>query len=201
MNVEKLIDVLKEKGYDVSFWQTPEEAAIYLTKIINNKTVGFGDSATLTDLKMYERLSESNKVFDPQNCEKGMSFQSTAIKCLTTEIYLTSVNALAETGELVNIDGTGNRVAGSLFGHQKVFFVLGINKVAPTLKDAICRARNIAAPKNARRLGLKTPCAEKGDRCYDCSSPDRICNGIVLHLKKMNDIDMEVVLINDSIGY
>jgi len=102
---------------------------------------------------------------------------------------------------LVNIDGTGNRVAGALFGHEKVYFVAGINKVVPTLEDAIWRARNIAAPKNAMRLGLRTPCAKKGDRCYDCSSPDRICNGMMIHFKKMNDIDMEIVIINKQIGF
>jgi len=130
-----------------------------------------------------------------------MSFIDTAKKCLTTKIYLTSINALSETGELVNIDGTGNRVAGALFGHEKVYFVAGINKVVPTLEDAIWRARNIAAPKNAMRLGLRTPCAKKGDRCYDCSSPDRICNGMMIHFKKMNDIDMEIVIINKQIGF
>ncbi len=75
-----------------------------------------------------------------------MSFNNIAKKCLTTEIYLTSVNALSQTGELVNIDGTGNRVAGALFGHEKVFFVIGTNKLVLTLEDAIWRARNIAAP-------------------------------------------------------
>jgi hypothetical protein len=109
-----------------------------------------------------------------------------AQKCLTTQAYLTSVNAASETGELVNIDGTGNRIAASLFGHEKVCFVFGVNKIEPTLEKAIWRARNIAAPKNAKRFGLKTPCAVKGDCCYDCSSPDRICNVLSIYQKKMN---------------
>lgn len=200
MDTEKIISVLKLKGYRVSCFESAEDASRYLNSIINNKTVGFGDSATLLDMKLFERLSSHNEVYDPQHCDTGTDFIETAKKCLTTKIYITSINALSETGEIVNIDGTGNRIAGALFGHEKVYFVAGTNKLAPTLQDAIWRARNIAAPKNAMRLGLRTPCAKKGDRCYDCSSPDRICSGMMIHFKKMNDIDMEIVLINEQLG-
>ncbi len=85
-------------------------------------------------------------------------------------MYITSVNGMAETGELINIDGNGNRVASSLYGHKKVWFIVGRNKLAPTYEEALWRTRNIAAPKNAQRLGRKTPCAVHGDRCYDCKS-------------------------------
>lgn len=88
-----------------------------------------------------------------------------------------------------------------MFGHEKVYFVVGANKIEPTLEKAIWRARNIAAPRNAKRLGLKTPCAVKADKCYDCKSPERICNGLLIHLRKMNDIEMEVVLIRESLGF
>jgi len=109
---------------------------------------------------------------------------------------------MAETGELVNIDGTGNRVAASLFGHQKVYFVIGTNKIEPTLEKAVWRARNVAAPINAKRFNADTPCAKKGDRCYDCSSPERICNALVIYLKKMNDIeDVEIILIDEELGF
>jgi hypothetical protein len=201
MDIEKVIELLKLKGYTVSYFNNAEDAAIYLNNIIHNKSVGFGDSATLLSMKLFERLSSHNEVFDPQHCAIGTNFIDTAKKCLATEIYLTSINALSETGEIVNIDGTGNRVAGALFGHEKVYFVTGTNKLAPTLEDAIWRARNIVAPQNAMRLQLRTPCAQKGDRCYDCSSPDRICNGMIIHFKKMNDIDMEIVLINEKLGF
>ena len=150
---------------------------------------------------LFKSLSSHNEVFDPHHSAIGVNFIDTAKKCLTTKIYLTSINALSETGEIVNIDGTGNRIAGALFGHEKVYFIAGTNKLVPTLEDAILRARNIAAPKNAMRLRLRTPCAKKGDRCYDCSSQDRICNGMMIHFKKMNDIDMEIVLINEELGF
>ncbi|MBH1941824.1 lactate utilization protein [Mobilitalea sibirica] len=201
MDIIKVIETLKHKGYTVSYFENKEDAAVYLNNIIDNKSVGFGDSATLLGMKLFERLSSHNEIFDPQHCPIGMNFIDTAKKSLTTKVFLTSVNALSETGEIVNIDGTGNRVAGALFGHEKVYFVTGSNKIVPTLEDAIWRARNIVAPQNAMRLQLRTPCAKKGERCYDCSSPDRICNGMMIHFKKMNDIDMEIVLINERLGF
>ncbi len=101
---------------------------------------------------------------------------------------------------MVNLDGTGNRIAGSLFGHKKVFFVVGRNKIMTTLDQAIDRVRNVAAPLNAQRIGLPNPCVVRGGRCYDYFSQRRICNALVIHLKKMNDMDMEVVLINQNLG-
>lgn len=200
MALQKTIDSLTDKGYEVSCFDTAEEAAAYLDGKIDGKTVGFGDSETLLDMGLYELLSAHNDVTHPKYCDPGMDFWSTARLCLTTDVFLTSVNALAETGEMVNIDGTGNRVAGSLFGHEKVYFVVGENKVVPTLDEAVWRARNVAAPRNAARHGFKTPCAVRQDRCYDCDSPDRICCGQMIYLRKMRFIEMEVVLIREELG-
>lgn len=117
------------------------------------------------------------------------------------QVYVSSVNGAAETGELVNIDGSGNRVASGLFGHEKVYFIVGQNKIAPDYEAALWRARNIAAPRNAQRLGLQTPCAAKGDRCYDCKSPQRICRALVVYWEKPMSMDMEVVLVRQDLGY
>ncbi len=200
MNLEKTMASLTDKGYEVSCFDTPQEAAAYLDGKVDGKTVGFGDSETLMTLNLYDMLSKHNEVHDPMHRPPGLNFWSTAKLCLTTDIFFTSVNALAETGEMVNIDGTGNRVAGSLFGHEKVYFVIGENKVVPTLEEAIWRARNIAAPRNAARHGYSTPCAVHQDRCYDCSSEQRICCGQIIHYKKMNRMEMEVVLIKETLG-
>lgn len=201
MDLTAVKTALEKKKYTVSVFATAEEAARYLDEAIDSKIVGFGDSETLISMKMFERLSKHNTVYDPKNPAPGMDFFSTAKKCLTTDIFLTSVNGMAETGEMVNIDGTGNRVAGSLFGHDKVYFVVGRNKIAPTIEEAAYRARNIAAPKNAARHGFRTPCAMKQDHCYDCMSPDRICNCQVIYWRKMRFIEMEVVLIDKDLGY
>jgi NAD-dependent dihydropyrimidine dehydrogenase PreA subunit len=201
LELQKTIGALGKKGYAVSCFETAEAAAAYLNRKVDGKTVGFGDSVTLSEMKLYESLSAHNQVIDPKHCAPGTDFWSTAKLCLTTDVFFTSVNALAETGELVNIDGTGNRVAGALFGHEKVYFVVGANKIMPTLDEAVRRARNVAAPMNAARHGFKTPCAVRQDRCYDCASPDRICCAQVIYFQKMRFTEMEVVLIREPLGY
>lgn len=200
MDEQWFIDNLKRRGYEVSLFDTGAAAAAYLDEVIDGKTVGFGDSKTMLSMGLYEKLAAHNEVFDPMHRPAGESFRETARKTLLTDVFLTSLNAMAETGELVNIDGTGNRVAGSLFGHEKVYFVVSLNKLCPTLDDAVFRARNVAAPLNAARHGFNNPCAMKGDRCYDCSAKDRICNALVVHYRKMRGIEMEVVLIREPLG-
>ena len=118
-------------------------------------------------------------------------------------MYISSANGVAETGELVNIDGTGNRVAATLYGPEKVYFIVGINKLTPTLEAAIWRARNIASPLNAKRLGRKTPCAlSEVMKCYDCQSPERICRGMTIHMGPMKGVgETIVVLIDEELGY
>ncbi len=201
MDMERVIAALKDRKYEVSHFSTGEEAARYLDGEIDGRLVGFGDSETLIAMKLYERLAPHNEVYDPKHPRDGMDFYATARICLTTDIFLTSVNGLAETGEMVNIDGTGNRVAGSLFGHEKVYFVVGANKIAPTIEEAAFRARNVAAPLNAERHGYKTPCAIQKDHCYDCKSPQRICNAQTIYWRKMNHTAMEVVLIDEHLGF
>lgn len=200
MDEQRFIDNLKRRRYQVTVFDTGAEAAAYLDGAIDGKTVGFGDSETMLSMGLYDRLAAHNQVFDPMHRSEGESFRETAKKTLLTDIFLTSLNAMAETGELVNIDGTGNRVAGSLFGHEKVYFVVSLNKLCPTLDDAIFRARNVAAPQNSARHGFSNPCAIQGDRCYDCSARDRICNALVVHYRKMRGIEMEVVLIREALG-
>ena len=196
----RFVQALTRQGYEVTIFDTGAAAAEYLDKAIDGKTVGFGDSETMLSMGLYDKLATHNEVHDPMHRPEGESFRATARKTLLTDVFLTSLNAMSETGELVNIDGTGNRVAGSLFGHEKVYFVVGLNKLCPTLDDAIYRARNVAAPQNSARHGFSNPCAVAGDRCYDCSAKDRICNALVVHYRKMRGIRMEVVLIREALG-
>lgn len=120
---------------------------------------------------------------------------------MSTDVYLTSANAVAEDGSIINLDGTGNRISSTLYGHKKVIFVVGRNKLVSTAEEAVWRTRNIASPKNAQRLSRKTPCAACAERCYDCTSTERICSGLAVHLKKMGGCEMEVVLIDQPLGY
>lgn len=200
MNMEKTIESLQRNGYAVSVFETASEAADYLDREIDGKTVGFGGSVTLQDLGIYDKLATHNKCY--WHWPKSGSAVPEVIKAAAAaDVYLTSVNGLSENGEMVNIDGTGNRVASTLYGHEKVYFVVGANKIAADLTAAIDRARNVASPLNAKRLGRNTPCAVKGDKCYDCNSPERICNGMVIHFKKMGSCAMEVVLVKENLGY
>ena len=146
MDLTKTADALKKRGYEVSCFNTGAEAAEYLNGKIDGMTVGFGDSETLLQMHLFEMLQSHNDVYHPKYPREGKGFYSTARDCLTTEIFLLSANGLAETGEIVNIDGTGNRIAGSLYGHKKVYFVISRNKICPTLEEAAFRARNVAAP-------------------------------------------------------
>ena len=192
---------LEARGFTVSSFETAAEAATHLNMQIDGATVAFGGSMTLRELGLFESLSAHNTVYSHWNAPAGMEAAELQRRAQTSEHYLLSANGLAATGELINIDGTGNRVSSMLFGHKKVWYVGGRNKLAPDYDTALWRARNIAAPKNAQRLGVKTPCAETGDRCYDCKSPQRICRGLVVLWEAVKGCESEVVLIDEDLGY
>ena len=195
MSFESVKKNLESRGFSVKTFATAGEAAAYLDSAIDGASVGFGGSMTLKDMGLYERLESHNEV-----CWHWVNGPEDRMKAMNTQVYVTSANGLAETGEIINIDGSGNRVASTLYGHKKVYFVIGRNKLAPTYEEALWRARNIAAPKNAQRLGRKTPCAVKGDRCYDCKSPDRICRGLVVLWGPMIGMETEVILVDEDLG-
>ena len=201
MELQQAANALEKNRYQVNIFVSAAQASDYLNHVIDARTVGFGDSETLSQMGLYQTLSSHNTVLDPKQSVDNDDFLHIAKDCLTTEVFITSVNGLTADGAIINMDGTGNRVAGSLFGHRKVYYVIGRNKIAPDLEQAIWRVRNVAAPQNAKRLQLCTPCAIRGDKCYNCASPDRICNGLLIQMKKMNDMDMEVLLIDEDLGF
>ena len=195
MSFESVKKNLESRGFSVKTFATAGEAAAYLDSAIDGASVGFGGSMTLKDMGLYERLESHNEV-----CWHWVNGPEDRMKAMNIQVYVTSANGLAETGEIINIDGSGNRVASTLYGHKKVYFVIGRNKLAPTYEEALWRARNIASPKNAQRLGVKTPCAIQGDRCYDCKSPDRICRGLVVLWGPMIGMETEVILVDEDLG-
>lgn len=199
MNVQRAIDSLTREGFAVRYFDTASEAADYLAGSISGKTVGIGGSVTIDSIGLYDLLSADNTVF----WHWKTPGPETLAKAAAAQVYLSSANAVSETGEIVNIDGSGNRVAATLWGHEKVIFLAGVNKVTDTLESALYRARNVAAPLNAKRLGKKTPCAAAPEpRCFDCSSPERICRGFAVIDRKMLGVgEMELVLIGEPLGY
>ena len=201
MNFDTIKKKLEALGYKVSCFDTTAEATEYINGEIDGKTVGFGGSMTLEEMGLYEALSTHNDVRWHQRIPEGKTSKEVRLAANAAEIYVSSVNGLAETGEIINIDGAGNRVASTLYGHEKVYYIVGKKKLAETYDDALCRARNIASPKNARKLGRKTPCAINADKCYDCKSPDRICRGLVVMWEPMMNMEAEVILIDEELGF
>lgn len=199
MNAEKTLENLRRNGFDAKYFETAAQAADYLAAQLHGKTIGFGGSVTLDTMGLYDRLSADNTLFWhwKQPADEARAAAAHA------QIYLTSANAISETGEIVNIDGSGNRLASMLYGHEALYIVAGVNKLAPDLPAALDRARNIAAPRNARRLNCKTPCAlSEPMRCHDCRSPARICKGFCVLTRPMGDVGRtEVLLIGETLGY
>ncbi|MBO7608853.1 MAG: lactate utilization protein, partial [Muribaculaceae bacterium] len=126
--------------------------------------------------------------------------QQAYLRAFSADVYLTSANALSEDGVIVNIDGNGNRVAAITWGPKKVIFVIGMNKVAPTVEDALARARGTASPTNAVRLGTNTPCNIDG-ACHNCNSPESICSYIHFLRNSRNADRHVVVLVGENLGY
>lgn len=194
-DLEKLRRNLEQEGFVTSYFETGEEACAYLGQKLDQTTIGFGGSVTVQELGLYDKLASHNTCL--------WHWQSSdVLDASRTRAYICSLNGVSENGELINIDGSGNRVASGLFGHQELYFVIGVNKIAPDFESALWRARNIAAPKNAQRLGRNTPCAAKGDRCYNCDSPERICAALTVYWRKPKAIPhVEVVIVNQDLGY
>ena len=201
MEFTKLKAKLESLGYGVTCFDTAADAADYLDEKISGKTVGFGGSVTLEQIGLYDRLALNNEVFYHNRLPGGMTRAEVCNKAATAQIYLSSVNGLAETGEVINIDGVGNRISSILFGHEKVYFVVGENKIAKDYDAALWRARNIAAPKNAKRVKAKTPCAVKADKCYDCESPGRICRALSVLWGAPLHGNYEIILIREELGF
>lgn len=199
MDIEKTMRSIRGRNMDAKHFSTALEAADYLASQISGTTVGIGGSKTIESLGIYERLCENNSVF--WHWKDGASsdvFRAAA----EARVYLSSVNAIAETGELVNIDGRGNRVAALSFGEGRTIYVVaGTNKICPDLASAIERARNVAAPENVKKLPGKRPCGTLGS-CVDCRSSDRGCCVMqTVMFKPINTEKFEVILIDEKLGF
>ena len=197
MNREKTIENLRKNGFEVTCFSTGAEAADYLAASLGGKTVGIGGSMTVRALGIYDRIRENNTVF----WHMAQPGDETMLRASSAQVYITGANAISEEGYVVNIDGRGNRVAGTLMRKEKVYLLVGRNKLSGPLPEAIDRARNQAAPPNAKRLECKTPCAIDG-KCHDCASPARICNAlVVLWRRPLWCQSMEILLIDEDLGF
>lgn len=192
---------LEVKGYNVVVCKNKEEASDYLNKHIDNQSVGFGGSMSIEAMQLYETLSLHNTVYTHARQYENMTMDDIRRAACQSDIYISSVNGISMNGDIVNIDNTGNRVAAIQYGPKHVYLIVGKNKIADDLHKAIYRAQNIAAPKNAQRLNRKTPCALKGDRCYQCQSEDKICRILSVLTDKPAGALYTIVFVDEDLGY
>lgn len=190
---------LRQNGFQVEVFDKMDKAKKALMEAITtHESIGFGGSMTLSQMGIYEDFkNRGNKVYWHWMAEDKKAELKAA---QSSDIYISSTNALTLDGKLVNIDGTGNRVSSIFYGHKRVYIVVGRNKICKDYDEAIDRIKNIAAPKNAQRLNTNTPCKFTG-KCNDCDSPDRMCNVEVIIHKNTSAANINIFLIDEDLGY
>lgn len=191
MSLEKLESVaaaLRKRNWEVTVVSTAEEARdLVLKEAASAKSVGWGGSETLKESGIRDALSNGQwQVLD---------------HALIMDLFLLSANALTADGRIVNIDGTGNRIAASITGPKRTVYIIGRNKIVEGgLDEAIARIKSVACPKNARRLGRQTPCALTG-QCADCQSPERMCKVTAFFDYMPKGCNGRVILVDQDLGY
>ena len=198
---------LEGNNFEVFLTENAAEAQdIVLKEIlpkIGAKSVAWGGSLTFGATGLYELLKNNGELEVIDTYDRTIPAEELADRrrrALLADLFITGTNAITETGELVNLDMIGNRVAAIVFGPRHVIVLVGRNKIVPDLDEAIFRVKNYAAPTNAMRLDKKTPCAETS-YCEDCKSPDRICNAWSIVEKSFPKGRIKVVLINETLGF
>lgn len=191
------VENFRKKGFSAEFFESGEEALEYVLNEIGASDVGIGGSMTISELGWFEALEKRGRaIWHWLKKYDGILEEENAAPC-----YITSANAVSAGGAIINIDANGNRVAAAGFGAKKVFIVCGENKITPDMPSALFRAKNIAAPLNAKRLGKKTPCAIKADKCYNCASPERICRITSITDFPIQKMQTHIIFIKGSWGY
>jgi hypothetical protein len=200
---KKAVEKLVAHEFKATYAKTKEEAVQELWNHITPKQkIGVGGSVTIRELGILEKLeAKGHTIYD--HWKPGLSAES-ALEMrrlqMTSDLYLSSANAVTLNGELVNIDGIGNRVNSINFGPGKVILVAGYNKIVEDIQEGIERIKNVSAPLNARRLSIDVPCAKVG-KCVDCNSPNRICRVLVIHERKPSWTDILIILVGEELGY
>ena len=184
------------------YCENAQEARALIHSLIPvNATVTWGGSETLVETGIMETLKESGFILlDRKAAKTPEESRKLYGQIVTADYFLTSTNAITLDGELINVDGVGNRAACLITGPQHVLVVAGMNKVAVTEEDGIRRARNMAAPPNSIRVGAHTPCSKTGV-CADCQSPDCICCQTVITRRSRVKDRITVILIGGSYGF
>ena len=200
---KKAVERLIAHDFKAIYARTKGEAVQELWKHITPKQkIGVGGSLTIRDLGILEKLeAQGYTIYD--HWKPGLSKENNLQirkSQMTSDLFLSSSNAITLNGELVNIDGIGNRVNSINFGPGKVILVAGFNKIVEDVQEGIKRIKNVAAPLNARRLNMDLPCAKLG-KCVDCNSPNRICRVIVIHERRPSLTDIFIIIVGEELGF
>ena len=197
-----MIKNLARRNMQAFYCPTAEEAVSKVLELIPaGSSVTWGGSMSIRDIGIPDALRAKGcyDVLDRDLVEGDEAKVQMYVRAFTTDVYLSSANAISEDGVIVNIDGNGNRVAAITWGPKKVIFIIGINKVAQTVEAALARARSTASPINAARFDIKTPCQTDGV-CHNCNSPESICN-YVHFLRNSPRSKHTVILVGEPLGY
>ena len=200
---KKAIEKLEGHEFKAIFVRTREEVIQEIWKYVTPKQkVGVGGSLTIRELGIVGQLeAQGCIVYD--HWKPGLSKETVLgirRSQMTSDLFLGSVNAITLNGELINIDGVGNRVNSINFGPGKVILVAGYNKIVEDVHEGLHRVKNVAAPLNAKRLNIDVPCAKVG-KCVDCNSPNRICRVTMIHERKPSLTDMLIILVGEELGF
>lgn len=198
----KVIKNLARRNIEAFYCPTSREAVDKLLEMIpQGSSVTWGGSMSIRDIGIPAALADAGKyeVYDRDKAPDRAAATEIYLKAFSCDYYLSSANAITEDGVIVNIDGTGNRVAAITFGPRNVIFVIGMNKLTQNVDAALARARSLAAPVNTARFDIQTPCKLDGV-CHNCLSDDCICNHIH-YLRHSPKGKHKVILVGESIGY
>jgi L-lactate utilization protein LutB len=198
----RIIKNLNRRNMEAFYCPTAEEAVKKVSELIDDgSSVTWGGTMTVRDLGIPDALRDRGtlEVLDRDLVETPEEKLAMYLRAFSTDVYLTSANAISEDGVIVNIDGNGNRVAAITWGPKKVIFVIGLNKVAQTVEAALARVRGTASPINAARFDINTPCHVDGV-CHNCNSSESICN-YVHFLRNSPHGRHVVVLVGEDLGY
>ena len=199
MLAKKTIAGLESRNMSGYYAASREEAKqIALSLIDEGASVTMGGAMSAHEIGLVDALKAGNYNFIDRNAWEDK--RAAMLAAYDADVFLASANAITEDGIMINIDGNSNRVSAICQGPKKVVFIVGMNKVCPDVDSAMKRARNVAAPINAQRFGLNTPCAKTG-ACMDCKSPDTICCQFLMTRFSRHKGRIHVILVNDSLGF
>lgn len=196
---QKVIKGLESRNMSGYYAASKEQALEKALELIpEGSSIGMGGCMSAQEIGLVKVLMEGNYNFiDRQKFEDQ---RESMLLAFDADVFLASANAMTEDGIIVNIDGNSNRVAAIAQGPRKVVFIVGMNKICDDVDGAMKRARNVAAPINAQRFGLSTPCAKTGS-CFNCKSPDTICCQFLITRFSRHEGRIHVILVNDSLGF